>query len=63
MVNVNFAPVNKNEQNFVNINTEIETDIDVSINKVTLISKHNHYLRYYFQKPCEFFDWLFGKCD
>merc|ERR1712227_1167797 len=47
MINVNYAPVNKNEQNFVNIKTEIETEVDVSINK----------------KPCEFFDWLFGKCD
>merc|ERR1719153_80891 len=32
LANFNFAPVNTNVQNFVNINTEIDTDIDININ-------------------------------
>jgi len=30
--NLNYAPMNTNVQNFVNINTEIDTDIDININ-------------------------------
>ena len=29
--NLNYAPMNTNVQNFVNINTEIETDIDINV--------------------------------
>merc|ERR1711953_123718 len=31
MVNVNFAPINNNNQNFVNVNTQIGADIDLDI--------------------------------
>merc|ERR1711887_60618 len=30
IMNVNFAPVNQNQQNWVNINTEVETDVNVN---------------------------------
>merc|ERR1712235_114031 len=30
IINVNFAPVNTNQQNWVNINTEVETDVNVN---------------------------------
>ena len=29
--NLNYAPMNTNVQNFVNINTEIDTDIDINV--------------------------------
>ena len=29
--NLNYAPMNTNIQNFVNINTEIDTDIDINV--------------------------------
>merc|ERR1712086_915165 len=32
MMNVNFAPINNNAQNWVNINTQVGTDVDVNVN-------------------------------
>merc|ERR1712142_710520 len=32
MMNVNFAPINNNAQNWVNINTEMESEVDVNVN-------------------------------
>merc|ERR1712035_273365 len=32
MMNVNFAPINNNAQNWVNINTEVENEVDVNVN-------------------------------
>jgi len=37
-MNINFAPVNTNMQNFVDINTEVDTDINVNSN-----GKHGNY--------------------
>ena len=31
ILNVNFAPINTNQQNWININTEIETDVNVNV--------------------------------
>merc|ERR1719285_1407857 len=32
MMNVNFAPINNNAQNWVNINTEMESEVDINVN-------------------------------
>ena len=32
MMNVNFAPINNNAQNWVNINTQVGADVDVNVN-------------------------------
>ena len=37
MLNVNFAPINSNLQNFININTEVETEIKNSKSKTKKI--------------------------
>ena len=33
IANINFAPVNTNRQNFFNINTEVENEIDINKKK------------------------------
>jgi len=33
MINVNFAPVNNNKQNFVNANNQIGSEVDINIQK------------------------------
>ena len=37
MINVNFAPVNNNKQNFVNANNQIGSEVDINIQATLLL--------------------------
>merc|ERR1719476_428101 len=45
IVNINFAPINTNQQNWININTEIETDVNVNT------GMHHQKPDYGYEKP------------
>jgi len=41
-VNVNFVPVNSNKQNWININTDVENEIDINYHGKHF-GKHDHH--------------------